>query len=69
MAIVLSFLFDIFYFKRAILRSDLIGAGMIVLFTTLQGYFSNKQDGKKNEERRLELLESYKEKIEEENVS
>ena len=54
-AIVLGFLIDILYFKRQILRTDIIGAGMIVLFTTLQGYFSNKNDGKKTEERREEV--------------
>lgn len=40
-ALVMAFMTDVLYFKREIFTTDVIGACMIIIFTTLQGIISN----------------------------
>lgn len=57
-AIIMSFLIDVLYFQRTILITDYVGAAMIIVFTTYQGYLSNAKDSKQIEKRRQELMDA-----------
>ena len=50
-ALVLSFVTDVFYFHRILVLTDYIGAGLIVVCTCFQGYISN-QDNEKNQKKK-----------------
>ena len=62
-ALVISFLTDVFYFKMILVWSDYVGALVIIISTCFQGYISNQDN-----EASKKAQESYKFQSEQEDL-